>query len=173
MTDKPKRIVYVVPFYYGYGISYYPFFPDIVLIDWQLRLFSFLSDLGYQVITKQHPESPTMMDKFFFEEIGAIDIKGNFEDVIPEEDVVLFDFPLSTAFGSALRRGNPITLINFGFQQLMPEEERILKKRIEILPGSFNENKIPDVDWNQLEKSISACYGLKDSRYTKEVLGEK
>ena len=171
--DQPKKIVYVVPFYYGYGISYYPFFPDIVLIDWQLRLFTYLSSLGYQVITKQHPESPTKMDKFFFDEMGVIDIKGNFEDVIAEEDVVLFDFPLSTAFGSALRRGNPITLINFGFQQLMAKEERILKKRIEILPGIFNEDKLPDVDWNQLEKSISACCKLKDPRYTKEILGAK
>ena len=171
--DQPKRIVYVVPFYYGYGISYYPFFPDIVLIDWQLRLFTFLSDLGYQVITKQHPESPTKMDKFFFDEMGVVDIRGNFEEVISKEDVVLFDFPLSTAFGSALRRGNPITLINFGFQQLMAEEERILKKRIEILPGIFNEDKLPEVDWNQLEKSISSCSHLKDPRYTKEILGEK
>ena len=173
MMDQPKRIVYVVPFYYGYGISYYPFFPDIVLIDWQLRLFTFLSTLGYQVITKQHPESRTQMDKFFFDEMGVIDIRGNFEDVIAEEDIVLFDFPLSTAFGSALRRGNPITLINFGFQQLMAEEERILKKRIEIIPGIFNEDKLPDVDWNQLEESISICRKLKDQRYTKEILGEK
>ena len=55
----------------------------------------------------------------------------------------------------------------------MEEEESILKKRIEILPGSFNENKLPEVDWDQLEKSIQACYGLKDPKYTKEVLGEK
>ena len=170
---QSKKIVYVVPFYYGYGISYYPFFPDIVLIDWQLRLFTYLSSLGYQVITKQHPESPTKMDKFFFDEMGVIDIEGNFEDVISEEDVVLFDFPLSTAFGSALRRGNPVTLINFGFQQLMTEEEKILKKRIEIIPGIFNEQNLPDVDWNQLEKSIIACYKLEDTRYTKEILGEK
>ena len=105
--------------------------------------------------------------------MGVIDIRGNFEDVIAEEDIVLFDFPLSTAFGSALRRGNPITLINFGFQQLMAEEERILKKRIEIIPGIFNEDKLPDVDWNQLEESISTCRKLKDQRYTKEILGEK
>ena len=168
-----NKLVYVAPFYFGYGVTYQPFFPDIVLIDWQLRLFNFLNKLGYQVFVKQHPESLTVMDKFFFNEMDVIDVRGNFEDVISKDYVLLFDFPFTTVFGSALRRGNPITLINFGYQQLEEEEEKMLQKRIEILPGYCNENNLPEVNWNDLEKSISRCLKLNDLTYIKEVLGEE
>ena len=41
-----KRLIYVVPFYAGYSMSSFnPLMNDMVVIDWQLRLLSFLKNL--------------------------------------------------------------------------------------------------------------------------------
>ena len=73
-----KKVIYVAPHLNGYGIrlKVTPLFPDLVAIDWQLRLISQLNKLGYEVSVKQHPEKKTKMSSYFFQEMGAKEIIG-------------------------------------------------------------------------------------------------
>ena len=60
-----KRLIYIVPFYAGYRMSSFnPLMNDMVVIDWQLRLLSFLKNLKFEVFVKQHPESNTRMPEY-------------------------------------------------------------------------------------------------------------
>ena len=162
--------MYICPSYRGKTVEYSNMFPDIVLIDWQLRLLSFLTDAGHSVLTKQHPESEIRMPKYFFDTIGATDIVGNFENVYKQADIILTDYPSSTTFGQALKTSKPVIFIDFGFHKLPTKERNMLKKRCFIINGHQCDNNQIKIDWNDLLLGIETSFLLKGEEYVKNVL---
>ncbi|MDC0931507.1 hypothetical protein OAR80_02035 [Methylophilaceae bacterium] len=162
--------MYICPTYVNNWIEYDVMLSDIVLIDWQLRLISFLIDDGHIVLTKQHPETRVRMPNFFFDILGAKDIVGNFEKVYEQADIVLTDYPGSSTFGSALKTSKPVIFIDFGFRKLKSNEFNMLKKRCYVVRGSFLNTNQVNVDWNDLRAGLEECFLLNDRQYLKKAI---
>lgn len=168
-----QKVVYVVPFYYGYGISSFnPLLPDIVMIDWQIRLLRYLVRSGHRVHVKQHPESKTRMDGYFFDELGVFDLEGRFEDVVDQKDLVIFDWHQTTTFGYALKNGNPMVLIDFGRLNLRDEERKYLNRRVAIVAGYFDGRNRCQVNWDEMAERLDECPTLDSVEFQSIVMGE-
>ncbi len=164
------KIMYIVPFYTNGWTEYDSMMSDIVLIDWQLRLLSSLSNKGYSILIKQHPASVIKMPQFFFDSIGAKDISGKFEDVYKQADIILTDYSGSTTFGSALKSNKPVIFIDFGFAKWHPKERMLLKKRCYVIDGGFLIDNRADIDWNDLTHGLEKCFDYDDISYDKYIL---
>jgi len=168
---KKLKIMYICPLYFNGRVSYDAFFSDIVMIDWQLRFINHINNLGHKVFVKQHPESETKMPGFFFDELGCKNIVGPFEKVYKKADILLADFPGSSAFGYALETDKPIIYIDFGIRPLYPNEYKSLKKRCYIVKGSTNRDNRLIVDWRDFSNAFSSAHLLNDRTYLEKILG--
>ncbi|MDA9082152.1 hypothetical protein N9K19_00635 [Gammaproteobacteria bacterium] len=151
--------------------SFNPLMNDMVAIDWQLRLLSFLMGLKIEVFVKQHPESKTRMPEYFFQEIGVKDLHGSFEDVILPNDICIFDWQSTTTFGAALKQNNPMVFINFGTQELHANERNIMHQRLIEIDGFYDAKNRADIDWNLLVEGIDACQNLHDKKFVHLIYG--
>jgi len=165
MFNKKMKIMYIVPFYTNGWTEFDAMMPDIVSIDWQLRLLSYLSEKDHTILTKQHPNSLVRMPKFFFESIGAQDVVGKFEDVYSQADVILTDYSGSTTFGSALKLDKPVIFIDFGFIKLRPIENEVLKKSCYVIEGRFLSDNRADINWDDLKLGLERCHDHNDRAY--------
>jgi hypothetical protein len=171
-SNQSKRLVYVVPYYVGYRISSFkPLMNDMVAIDWQLRLLSYLKSLKIDVYVKQHPESSTRMPPYFFEEIGVIDLQGSFEDSVRADDICIFDHRATTAFGAALKQNNPIVFINFGTLALHAHERASMHRRLIEIDGFYDDKNRANIELEHLGQAIDNCQNLNDRSFLEIIYG--
>jgi len=164
-VNKKMKIMYIVPFYTNGWTELDAMMPDIVAIDWQLRLLSYLSKMGHTILVKQHPSSSVRMPDFFFESIGVQDIAGKFEDVYNQADIILTDYSGSTTFGSALKSCKPLIFIDFGFIKLRPIDNEFLKKACYVIDGNFLIDNRADINWDSLRRGLEMCHDCNDRAY--------
>ena len=171
MLKKKIKIMYIAPFYCNGSVFYSVMMPDIVLMDWQLRLLNFLSEnRDYKILIKQHPESIIRMPQYFFDNFRLKDISGSFESVYKKADILLFDYPLTTTFGYAFTTKKPIIFIDFGFHQLLPKEREMLNKRCYVIDGKFLIDNRAETDWNDLKLGLEKCFDYNYTSYGRYVL---
>ena len=170
MIKKKLKIMFLCSYYWNGVVDWGANESDIVKIDWQLRLISYLIDQGHIVLTKQHPECELKMPNFFFDTIGARDVVGNFEKVYEQADILLIDNPQSSVFGYALTTFKPVIFIDFGFQKLKSNESNLLKKRCYIVRGSTLNNNQVNIDWNDLHTGLKECFLLDDRQYPETII---
>tara|TARA_Y100000748_G_scaffold301726_1_gene302502 strand:+ start:995 stop:1483 length:489 start_codon:yes stop_codon:yes gene_type:complete len=157
--------MYIVPFYTNGWTEFDAMVPDVVSIDWQLRLLSYLSENGHTILVKQHPNSTVRMPRFFFESIGVKDIVGKFEDVYYQADIILTDYSGSTTFGSALKSDKPVIFIDFGFMKLHQKEREALEKGCYVIEGKFLNDNRADINWKDLKLGLDKCHEHNDRSY--------
>jgi len=157
--------MYIVPFYTNGWTEFAAMMPDIVSIDWQLRLLNYLSENGHTILVKQHPNSKVRMPGFFFESIGVKDVAGRFEDVYHQADIILTDYSDSTTFGSALKSDKPVIFIDFGFTKLHQKEREALEKGCYVIEGKFLIDNRADINWKDLKLGLEKCLEHNDRSY--------
>jgi len=165
MSNKKMKIMYIVPFYINGWTQFLAMMPDIVLIDWQLRLLSYLSEKGHTVLVKQHPNSVVRMPEYFFESLGVEDVVGKFEDVYDQSDIILTDYAGSTTFGAALKSNKPVIFIDFGFTTLRPSERKNLEQACYLIEGKFLIDNRADINWDDLKLGLERCHDHNDRSY--------
>lgn len=173
-TGKPKlkEILLVVPFYpTDANVGPQPLFPVMVAVDWQVRLVNYLLQEGFRVSLQPHPESPYSVHEYFTRKEGVELSTERFEVVCRDYDLIIFDFPLTTTFGHALRTDCSVVLIDFGFFSLLGEDMDLLKKRCPVVPGKFDRDNRAQVNWGDLKKAFSEAANLRDNAYAIKVLG--
>jgi len=170
MSKNSMKIMYIVPFYANGWSNFGGLMADIVSVDWQLRLLSYLSEMGHTILVKQHPNSPIKMPKYFFESIGVKDVVGNFEDVYHQADVILSDYSGSTTFGTALKSKKPLIFIDFGYSKLREIDREILKKACYIIEGKFLSDNRADISWDELKLGLEECHDRTDRVYVETIL---
>jgi len=167
---KRLKIIYIGPFYTNDWVTIDAMLPDIVLIDWQLRLLNYLVELDHTVYVKNHPESEIKMPDFFYRNIGVKKLEGVLEKVYKKADLIVMDYCGSSTFGFTLRTEKPLILVDFGFLKLRKTEDRKIRKRCFVIDGYFTrENKV-DINWSDLNKGIENSFYLKDKTYSENVL---
>ncbi len=170
-ASKPtKTILYIQPMMRGDLCGPSPLMPDLVAADWQVRLWSQLLKFGYQILVKPHPETKTNFNQSFFSDHGVKIIYEKFEDVYHQGDILLYDYTMTTTFGTGLLTDLPVTLIDFGYTELDEEYLQLLKKRCAIITGHYDKDNRAQVDWQLLKQGLTDSLFLSDTSYTDLIL---
>jgi hypothetical protein len=171
-ADSPPQSVMFVQTMFSTDISYSnPLMPDVVAADWQLRLLRHLRRSGYRVFVKPHPSTRTNIPQACLDELKVEVLRENFEDVYDRADILLYDYTLTTTFGSGLRTDRHVVLIDFGYSKLPDSIWAKLDKRVARINGWFDEQNQAQVEWAELTRSINSGRAEADNSYVRDVLG--
>lgn len=165
---RPGKILYVPTMYGGDAVHLIPFFSDIQMVDWQVRLLSFLRKQGYEVSIKPHPESVYPVRGELAALVDGRVLAGRFEDIELADSILLFDYPQTTAFVRASRSANPIVVVDFGRLAIRPEARRLFEARCALVEGAADADGRLTMDWQALVAGLNAAPGRMD-----QTLGQR
>lgn len=172
LSLNDAHLMYVATLYTGEDVHALPLMPDIVAVDWQVRLFSFLSDKGYKLSFKPHPESYTLPPEYFHKKQNVKILSGLFSDVWQEADFLLFDYPQTTAFREALHTDRPIVVFDFPRLKISNIARPLLEKRCSLVKAWFDKDGRAQVDWDDLDKAINNAKNLSDNSFVQAFFPE-
>lgn len=157
-----KKIIYVPTVYSGDATHILPFFSDVQLVDWQVRLLSFLREKGWQAVIKPHPDSVYSMPDELLESVNGRVLSGRFENIDLTGSILMFDYPQTTAFVSALRSDQPIVVINFDRLQIQPAVIPLLEARCALVSGTMEKNGRLNVNWLDMLEALETSRARTD-----------
>ena len=136
---KPiNKVIFVQPLFYGNRSGFDPVMPDIVAMDWQVRLFRKLNQMNYQITIKPHPLSKVQIPSNILGKFNIQMESDIFEKVYSSHELIIFDFPLTSTFHYALKSEIPIIYINFSDAKYPTELKKYLEKRVQIIKGWYD-----------------------------------
>jgi len=168
--QKRLKVLYVTTIYRGFYQYTAPILPDPVYMDWQLRLVEILKKLPVKFFCQPHPEG--LYGGASHPLAGyASSNGGNFEEVMEEADVFLFDYFNSQVFLKALCTGKTVVLIDVANSvRLNAEVAKPFSERCRLLKPTFDETNRPFVDEEILADAILAGSDPADPSYFRRLL---
>jgi hypothetical protein len=151
---SPNRVLYVSASFTGFRQRFPPRIPDVVHLDWQLRLASALSKFPIDLLAQTHPGGLLRGQVHPVGEVAALSNR-NFEDVWPWADVFVFDVLQSTTFTLALCSDRPIVMIDHEMNRFGDAVKEMLRRRCSILTVTRDEKNLPQIDFAALEEAVS------------------
>lgn len=165
-----RRILYAATVYPGERVLLPPLLQDLPALDWQARLFSALRKWGYEVVLKPHPESRLKPPLSLTALCDDVD-DGPFESAVQRADLVLFDLPQSTTFGTTLRTTSlPVVVVDLGMDEWDPHARALLDRRCAIVSATFDEHGRVQVDWESLRDALETARDRSDPQFAREYL---
>lgn len=126
--EKPRAMY--VPSLYENGRTFIPpLISEIAEVDFQFKLLKNLSELGYEVVIKPHPECKIGIPPRLLEATGAKLEDRPFEQVCDQADLLLFDYLTTSAIRSAFFTELPLVLFDHGRTPVQKHAEGILEQR--------------------------------------------
>ncbi len=148
-----RSVVYVPTTLIGFRQLYPPLLPDIILLDWQLRLASIIASLPVELICRPHPEGLHPGDHHPLEEVAPLG-GGPFEQVMARADLFIFDYPLSSTFWQCLCTDVPVVLLDMGMDEFTPTARPFIERRCRVVPVTYDEHNLPQVDSEALADAV-------------------
>ncbi len=154
ISYKGKKVVYIANAFRNDLVSYYVLKPtDVVCLEWQRYLSKVLSESGYEIAFKMHPEGILVNRSFAaFEDMNYLD--GKFEDILDRDNILIFDHTGSTALTIAVCTNKPIVLIDDGLLSLHVEARKHLATRCAIVDGYFDDKNRFRVEKDKLQEAL-------------------
>ncbi len=154
-TSRPT-VTFVMTGFFETLVHRPPALSAPVALDWRLRLTRKLSELPIDVVIRPHPEDPAGFAKTA-QSFGATVSKGNFADALAASDILVFDWPYSTAFWETLCSGRPTVLINMAETAFLPEKLSIVQENCRMISPVFDARGRVSIDWDSLAEAISSA----------------
>lgn len=165
-----RTVMYPTLYYSGDMVhAMSPLLPDIAQVDWQARLISHLREWGYEVLLKPHP-GHTSSAKALGNRLGATTLTERFENVMDKADVLLFDYPRTTTFGTALASNTPVVLVDWQKESFTSDAREKLQRRCRIVPAWFDDQNRLQTDWANLRNGIEESVELTDQAFYESYL---
>jgi hypothetical protein len=138
-AHRPRVLLMTVPLMGERWLHMAPMHADPVQADWQIRAIGMLRSLGFDVTVKVHPEWPDFADTISRVTNAAVELR-TFEGVVGEYDVIVYDYPWTSTFVSAITSGLATVLINFDLFELRGSIAGQFDLRVAMINGSIEEN---------------------------------
>ena len=148
------RVMLVTGAYLGHRQINPPLPRDPVYLDWHMRLVETLQSLPVDLVLKPHPEGLFRGQPHPLAQLGPV-LTTPFEASLAEADVLLFDFPLSTTFWTAMCSRHPIVFADIGVAPLNDAVMNMIGQRCVLPPVVWNERGLPDIQRDILGDAIS------------------
>ena len=158
-------VMYVFNLYAGDSVQPAPSLADPVAVDLQARVIGRLRAQGHRVTLKPHPDSYCDPPAAFFDRLGATRTDKPCESVMPDADLLIFDFVGASCLLGALRTDRPIVLIDLPMIEIAPEALELLERRVAILPAGFDREGRVAIDWPAFDAAIERAWSLRDDRF--------
>ena len=141
-------------------------YPRAVL---ERRLGKLLRGDGYRVLYKAHPE---------FASVTRGPIGSHFHEFLPEPfgkighraDVLVFTYPLTTAFAEALLTDAGIVMLDFAGQEWSPHERESLERRVAMVPATVERGVRLTFRPEDLRAAIARAPTLQDPDYVRRFM---
>jgi hypothetical protein len=151
-SEKTKVLFVMTGFFEGL-FQNPPVPASVVALDWRLTLIEKLRSWGVEVVVRPHPEDLGAFEKTS-DQFSAVSVGNSFQDALRDVNILLFDWPYSTAFWEALCSGTPTILINTPSAEFSPKNREKLAHSLRVLPPVFmNDGKI-SIDWDRLKSAV-------------------
>lgn len=170
IKGRPQTVLYVPSLLANNHAGAMPHMPPMMAFDWQARLLSQLNQMGLEVTLKPHPGSSVELPAAFSSDFGATVRHERFESIMEKYDILLFDYPTQTCFGSALRSSKAMVLIDFGIATYGPDLRALLEKRCAVVPGHFDDQNRAQTNENDLRDAIYRAPALQDRSFANAVI---
>ncbi len=149
-----RRVLYLPKPPLGFRTVVPPLLPDVISLDWHVRLARMLSRLPIELAVRPHPEGilPGLRHPVAREFTPLVD--PPFHRVVHMVDALVFDFPDSTAFMEAMCTRRPVVLIDLGMGDLSPETRAAVARRCRIVQTRFDDGNRPQIDEAALADAV-------------------
>lgn len=153
-NQKIKNIFILADIYDGDRGRYGLYSPDIMHLDWHIRLAKQLKNWGYDVTIKIHPETPILPPPIFKETLGVHIETEPLENIMEQADMFLFDHIYTTAFRHALSTNVPMTVVDLHGHPWTETGKSLITKRTSFIDATYNAVNRPVMDWDALKQAI-------------------
>ena len=152
-TSNRPRVLYAPGILRGFRQTIPAALPDIVYLDWQMRLAELIRDMPVELLCRPHPEGLLLKRAHPLNTIVDIPTES-FEGLVAAADTMLFDDPYSRVFCQALVSGKPVVFIDFGAGYLADDVRPLVERIARILPIGWSDRGLPVINCAALEEAL-------------------
>jgi len=127
--------------------------PDVVYLDWQLRVAEALGKMNVELTCQPHPEGLFRGRPHPLESVAPT-IRGNFAAQLQRADVFVFDYPSTTALWEAICTNAHIVFLDIGAGKLSPAVANLFQERARVLEVNHDECNRPVLDFEALRDAV-------------------
>jgi hypothetical protein len=165
---RPK-VVYVPTTLVGFRQLHPPMIPDVVSLDWQLRVAEALSEMPVDLVCRVHPEGLHPGDHHPLTDIAPL-AGGSFEEVIAGADILVIDCSVTTTFWQCLCSDVPVVYLHMNVGRLTSEAWPMIERRCRVIHVTYDERNLPQFDRKQLSDAVSGGSPLADPTEFRRLL---
>ena len=147
------RVVYAPTVLLGFRQLYPCLLPDVVYLDWQLRLVEQLLRLPIDLICKPHPEG-LLQGRCHPLADFAPTHAGRFEALVDEADVFIFDYAPSTAFWEAACTDRRVVLVDLGIARFTRFGQPLIDARCRVITADWDADNRPVLSQAALAEAV-------------------
>ena len=147
------RVVYAPTVLLGFRQLYPCLLPDVVYLDWQLRLVEQLLQLPVDLICRPHPEGLLGDRHHPLAEITPTRTEP-FEALIDEADVFIFDYAPSTTFWEAICTDRRVVLIDVGIARFTRFAQPLIDARCRVVSAVWDAGNRPVLSEGALAEAV-------------------
>jgi len=127
--------------------------PDVVHLDWQMRVAETLRALDVDFVCQAHPEGLLRGRPHPLAEVAPT-LRGNFEAQLKAADVFVFDTPTTTALWQAACTDARIVYLDIGAGQMTPRIAEMFAARSTVIPAGPDRDNRPQFDAAALRAAV-------------------
>ncbi len=148
-----QRVLYLPLPLFGFRQVMPPLMPDLISLDWQMRILEMMLEFDMDLSCRPHPEGILKGQRHPLAHIAPVSPQS-FEKHIEATDVFVFEYIQSTAFYEALCTDRRIVLIDMGLPIMIGDAREMLERRCRIVRAYYDECNRPHVDRLELAEAI-------------------
>ncbi len=164
-----SRVVYVPTTLVGFRQLHPSVIPDVVSLDWQLRVAEALSEMPVELSCRVHPEGLHPGDHHPLVDITPL-AGGSFEEVIAGADVLVIDCSVTTTFWQCLCSDVPVVYLHMDVGRLTAEAWPIIERRCRVIHATHDERNLPQFDREQLADAVGGGCPVADPTELRRLL---
>ena len=170
--EHRRRVMYLSASLRGFRQFVPPTLPDVVALDWHMRLAKTLSNLAIELVVRPHPEGALPGASHPVTKLVRPMLDGRLHQVVGLVDRFVFEFPHSTAFWEALCTNRPVVWIDLGTSDLCDDVRAVVGRRCRIVKAHFDDRNRPQVDFASLEEAVCGGPSTANPTEVRALLAE-
>jgi hypothetical protein len=137
----------------------------------ELDAIQSLREAGYRILYKAHPETIEYTSKIIAPKVDEF-VTGPLETEIRRADCLLFTYPLTTTFGTALATDIPIVMLDHVGRSWIPKAYEMLKLRCVMVPTALDVNGRNTFSQSDLIEAIKQAPSFMDHSYLNQSMSQ-
>jgi hypothetical protein len=154
-ANKRLRVVYAPTQLLGFRQLLPALPPDVIYLDWQMRVAEALRDLNVDFVCQAHPEGLLKGRPHPLAAL-AMTLRGNFDAQLASADVFVFDSPTTTALWEATCTDARIVFLDIGCGRMTPTIAALFSKRARVITVASDDANRPVLDRAALTEAVLA-----------------